>query len=96
VNLPAGLARSQYKAAMAARVFRMVLNDLSPQDNATDLLHTNHSIWAGHLSDRVRKEEQFLPSGSVDQERDFAHKAGACMVADIHSIRTRRTQFDCT
>jgi hypothetical protein len=25
---------------MAARVLRIVLNDLSPQDNATDLLHT--------------------------------------------------------
>src|ERR1039458_9666116 len=53
VNLSAGLAGSQYQAAMAARVLRIVLYDLSPQDNTTELLHTDHSIRAGHLSDSV-------------------------------------------
>ena len=43
MNLSAGLARSQHQAAMAARVLRIVLYDLSPRDGAMDLLHTNQS-----------------------------------------------------
>jgi hypothetical protein len=72
VDLSAAFARSQYQAAMAARVRRIVLNDLPPQDNVTHLLHANHSIRARHLSDSVGKEKQFLPSGSVNEGRDFA------------------------
>ena len=60
-----------------------------PQDNATHLLHTNHSIWARHLRDRVGKEKQFLPGGTVDQGRDFAHKKGACMVANPTALNKR-------
>ncbi len=85
MNLPAGLTRSQYQAAMAARVLRIALYDFSPQDNAPHFLHTNHSIRARHLPHGVGKEEQLLPSRSFDQRRDFAHKAGAFMVAGIHS-----------
>jgi len=33
VDLPAAIARSQYQAAMAARVLRIILDNLSPQDN---------------------------------------------------------------
>ena len=64
MNLSAGLARAQYQAATAARVLRIVLYDLSPQDNATHLLHTDHSIRPGHLFDGMGKEEQLYPSGS--------------------------------
>ena len=85
MDLSAGLACSQYQTTVAARVLRIILNDLTPQDNAANLLHANHSIGARHLSDGVGKKEQFLPSGSVDQGRDFAHKAGACLVAAMHA-----------
>jgi hypothetical protein len=42
------------------------------------------------LPDRVGKEEQFLPSGSVDQGRDFAHKEGTCMVANYERPKQAR------
>jgi hypothetical protein len=38
---------------MAARVLGIVLDDFSSQDDATHLLHTNHSIGARHLPDSV-------------------------------------------
>ena len=83
MDLPASLAGSKNQAAMATRVLRIVLNNLSPQDNTTHLLHGNHSIWTRHLSDCVGEEKQLLPSGGVDLGRDFAHKA---RVLDILSI----------
>jgi hypothetical protein len=58
---------------MAAHVLRVVLDDFSSQNDAAHLSHTNHSIGARHLPDSVGKEKQFLPGGSVDQDRDFAH-----------------------
>jgi hypothetical protein len=96
VNLPAGIACPQYQAAMATCVLRVVFNDLSPPHDTSYLLHTNHSIRTRHLSDSVGKKQQFLPSGGVDQGRDFAHKAEASMAAGVHSLRPWPAEPDCT
>src|ERR1017187_4140049 len=65
VNLSAGLARSQDQAAMAARVLRIVLDDLSPQHNATHLLHTDHSIWARHCLTACGRNSSFFRAAAL-------------------------------
>ena len=57
MDLPAGIRRSRHEATAASSVFEVFLDHLAGKNTISDILHCNHSIRAGHLPDRVGKEQ---------------------------------------
>lgn len=60
MHLPPADTRSEQQTTVAARIFGIVLYDLSVQNYPPDLLHGNHSVWVRHLPDSVREKQNFL------------------------------------
>lgn len=53
MNRPATLSGPQHQTAMSARIFRVVLDDLTGSNSVANFSHGNNAVWPSHLSDRV-------------------------------------------
>jgi len=66
---------------MSSNVFRVILNDLSAQNDTANILGSNHSIESGHLPDGVREKENLLSRGFDNCASElalFLYRHGLC------------------